>query len=69
MSESNVASQVAIKRNPSFMRRWWWWLKAALPIGLLLAVTAVVIVYLLFEPQYEASALLEIKDAAGLYRL
>ena len=41
------------------LRRWW---KIALPVGLLLACGAVAVVYLLFEPQYEASALLEINE-------
>ncbi len=33
-----------------------------MPVGLLLAVISVAVVYLLFEPQYEASALLEINE-------
>ena len=41
------------------LRRWW---KVALPAGLLLAATAAGIVYWLFEPQYEAAALLEINE-------
>jgi capsular exopolysaccharide synthesis family protein len=41
------------------MRRWW---KLALPVSLLLAAAAVGAVYVLFEPQYEAAALLEINE-------
>ncbi|MGA2030685.1 MAG: polysaccharide biosynthesis tyrosine autokinase [Thermoguttaceae bacterium] len=41
------------------LRRWW---KVALPVGLLLATLAAVAVYWLFEPQYEAAALLEIHE-------
>src|SRR5208337_2146895 len=41
------------------LRRWW---KICLPAGVLLAAAAVAAVYLLFEPQYEASALLEISE-------
>jgi capsular exopolysaccharide synthesis family protein len=41
------------------VRRWW---KAAAPLGLLLAASAGIAIYLLFEPTYEASAWLEILD-------
>ena len=41
------------------LRRWW---KVALPVGLLLAAVAAAVVYWLFEPQYEAAALLEINE-------
>ncbi|MBN1910414.1 MAG: polysaccharide biosynthesis tyrosine autokinase [Pirellulales bacterium] len=42
------------------LRRWW---KVSLPLGLILAATAASVVYVLFEPVYEAEAYLEIKDA------
>jgi succinoglycan biosynthesis transport protein ExoP len=45
----------------SAMRQWW---KVALPVGLVLAGVAAALVYLTFEPVYEASAWLEIKDRA-----
>ena len=61
MSEPNVTSHVPVAHDPSSKRRWWWW-RAALPIGLLLALIAVAEVYVLFEPQYEASTLLEIHE-------
>ena len=64
MSDSNVTSHVPAARDRSIARRCWWWWKASLPVGLLLAVIAVGAVYLLFEPQYEASALLEIHERA-----
>ena len=41
------------------LRRWW---KVALPMGLLLATVAAGVVYWLFEPQYEAAALLELHE-------
>ena len=41
------------------LRRWW---KIALPAGLVLAIVAVATTYWLFEPQYEAAALLEIHE-------
>ena len=41
------------------LRRWW---KIALPSALILAAIAVAVVCLLFVPQYEASALLEISE-------
>jgi capsular exopolysaccharide synthesis family protein len=41
------------------LRRWW---MAALPAGLLAAAVAAGVVYWLFEPQYEAAALLEINE-------
>jgi len=61
MSEPNVTFQDSVLDFPSFPRRSWWW-KIAFPIGLLLAFVAVGIVYLFFEPKYEASALLEISE-------
>ena len=61
MSEPNVTSHVPVAHDPSSKRRWWWW-RAALPIGLLLALIAVAEVYVLCEPQYEASTLLEIHE-------
>ncbi|MGO9111696.1 MAG: hypothetical protein ACLP9L_20920, partial [Thermoguttaceae bacterium] len=61
MSEPNVTFHVPVAHNPPATQRWWWW-RFALPVGLLLAVISVGVVYLLFEPQYEASALLEIKE-------
>ncbi len=60
MSEPIVTSQIPVPCHPSSTRRWWW--KTALPVGLLLAAIAVVVVCLLFVPQYEASALLEIGE-------
>ncbi len=41
------------------LRRWW---KVALPAALLLAAAGGTIVYLLFEPVYEASALFQIEE-------
>ncbi|MCE5268545.1 MAG: polysaccharide biosynthesis tyrosine autokinase [Planctomycetaceae bacterium] len=49
--------------GPNFLlhvlRRWW---KVAMPVGLLLAAIGVTVVVLLFVPQYEAQALLEIAE-------
>jgi uncharacterized protein involved in exopolysaccharide biosynthesis len=61
MSDPSVTSQNPVPQNPSSNWRWRWW-KASLPIGLMLAVGAVAFVWLLFEPQYEAAALLEITE-------
>jgi len=41
------------------LRRWW---KVALPVGMLLATIGAGLVYWLFEPQYEAAALLELHE-------
>jgi uncharacterized protein involved in exopolysaccharide biosynthesis len=61
MSESNTSSSNPASPSRHIKRRWWWW-RAAFPLGLLLAVAEVVAVYCLYQPQYEASALLEIKE-------
>jgi succinoglycan biosynthesis transport protein ExoP len=45
----------------SAMRQWW---KVVVPVGLLLGAVSGTVVYALFEPVYEASAWLEIKDRA-----
>ncbi len=62
MSDSNVTSSVFESSASPRKRRWWWW-KKALPIGLVLAVIAVAVVHWQFEPQYAATALLEIAEA------
>ena len=43
------------------LRRWW---KIAFPVGVLLSAATAGLVYWSFEPQYEAAALLEIKEDA-----
>jgi len=64
MSESSSTAPVPELRDPSAKRKSWWWWKIAFPVGLLLACVDVAVVWLLFEPKYEASALLEINEQA-----
>jgi hypothetical protein len=61
MSETNLASPAPESSARQVKRRWWWW-RVSFPLGLILAVVAVVGVYVAFEPQYEAAALLEITE-------
>lgn len=61
MSEPSVTCQNPAPCAPSSNWRWRW-SRASLPVGLLLAAAAVAAVWCLFEPQYEAAALLEITE-------
>ena len=61
MSEPNSGSSDPASHVRPVKRRWWWW-KAAFPLGLILAIAAVAAVYYLYQPQYEASALLEMDE-------
>ena len=63
MSESIIVSSVPVSPVRPVKRRWWWW-RVSLPLGLILAIAAVAGTYLFFEPQYEASAFLEIDEIA-----
>jgi capsular exopolysaccharide synthesis family protein len=59
-AESGSGQAIDAKFVLGAMRRWW---KFALPAGLVLAACAIAAIYCMFEPQYEASALLEIRES------
>ena len=68
MSEPNVTHHVPVAHDPFSKRRWWWW-KAALPIGLLLAVIAVAAVYVLFAAPVRGIDLAGDPRASAVHRL
>jgi capsular exopolysaccharide synthesis family protein len=61
-AEAKSAKRPLTVQNVLFALRRWWLLAA--PLGLVLGVAAAAPVYYLFEPEYEASALLRIQDQA-----